>query len=81
MSATDRVCHEAVIRAGGIEEPCNRPAVGYRLDEGSPYPVCRKHHRPPYWLTARTEAGIRLKDDDYAARWDADAAAIKRGAL
>ena len=55
----DRDCHEAVIRASGIEEPCNRPAVGYRLDprEGNPYPVCRKHHRPPYWLTARAEAG------------------------
>lgn len=63
----DRDCHEAVIR-DGEEEPCERPAVGYRLDpeHGTPYPVCRKHHRPPYWLTARaatTEGNPKCKTD------------------
>lgn len=45
-------CHEAVRDSDGDEQPCDRPAVGYRYDpeypgEG-PYPVCRRHHRPPF---------------------------------
>lgn len=51
----DDHCHEDM-----GDEPCGKPPVGYRLDEtegGAPYPVCRKHLRPPYWLTARFERG------------------------
>lgn len=50
----DKECHEGVTR-DDLFEPCDRAAVAYRLDpeEGTPYPVCHKHHRPPYWLTAR----------------------------
>lgn len=43
-------CHEAVVDRDGHEGPCDRPAVGWRLDtrDGAPYPVCRRHDRPPY---------------------------------
>jgi hypothetical protein len=39
-------CHEDVTR-GGISQPCDRPAVGMRIDpeEGEPYPVCVGHVR------------------------------------
>lgn len=50
----DNECHEEVERDGRLE-PCNRPPVSYRMHEGEPYPVCRKHHRPPYWMGARSE--------------------------
>lgn len=45
-------CHNAVEDRDGYEEPCNRPAIGYRYDtefisEG-PYPVCRRHFEPPF---------------------------------
>lgn len=49
----DDHCHEDM-----GDDPCGKPPVGYRLDvtEGdAPYPVCRTHLRPPYWLTARFE--------------------------
>ena len=44
-------CHEAVTRKGQLQ-PCEKVAVGYRLDpvEGTPYPVCKKHHRSDYWV-------------------------------
>ena len=51
---TDDHCHEDM-----GDEPCGRPPVGYRLDEGEgqgmPYPVCKRHLRPPYWLDARAQ--------------------------
>lgn len=43
-------CHESVPYewADGDEGPCNSEhVVGYRLDEGQPYPVCADHMRPP----------------------------------
>lgn len=43
------VCHEGVTRQGEFQ-PCDRPAVAYRLDitEGYlPYPVCVGHTRHP----------------------------------
>jgi len=43
-------CHESVPYewADGDEGPCNASdVVGYRLDEGHPYPVCAEHMRAP----------------------------------
>lgn len=41
-------CHEAVPDALGDEGPCDRPMVGYRVDdEESTYPVCSQHMRAP----------------------------------
>lgn len=39
-------CHEEVTRKGEIE-PCDKPAVGLRIDpqESEPYPVCARHAR------------------------------------
>lgn len=39
-------CHETVLDRDGTEQPCGRPAVGYRADhdpDEDPYPVCRRH--------------------------------------
>ncbi|WP_131822203.1 hypothetical protein [Mycobacteroides chelonae] len=37
------VCHEEVARSGEFA-PCDKPAVGYALDdERSAYPVCNRH--------------------------------------
>lgn len=53
----DNECGEGV-RREGVSELCGVEPIGYRLDdEDSPYLVCRKHLRPPYWLTAMEEAG------------------------
>lgn len=43
---SDRECHEGVTRRGEFG-PCEKPAVGFRLDpeEGHPYPVCAYHSR------------------------------------
>lgn len=43
-------CHEAVWDRAGEMQPCDRPAVGWRYDveSGDMYPVCRRHHRPPF---------------------------------
>ncbi len=41
-------CHESVPAALGDEGPCDRPMVGYRVDdEDSTYPVCSRHMRAP----------------------------------
>jgi hypothetical protein len=44
-------CHEAVDR-NGSEEPCERFAVGRRIDPEfpteDPYPVCNRHLRGPF---------------------------------
>lgn len=43
------VCGEEVLRGDDDREPCEHPAVGWRLDdESQPYPVCVTHHRWPY---------------------------------
>src|SRR5690606_14255200 len=45
-------CYEEVAGRDGDAEPCDRPAFGLRLDPENlrPYPVCRKHYRPPFRL-------------------------------
>lgn len=45
-------CHESVTDSDGVEVPCERPAYGVRIDPtfGGPYPVCRRHCRPPYQM-------------------------------
>jgi len=42
------VCHEEVTRRG-VLEPCELPSVAVRIDvqDGGPYPVCRRHVRAP----------------------------------
>ncbi len=41
-------CHEGVTRRG-VFEPCALPTVAVRIDvqDGGPYPVCRRHVRAP----------------------------------
>lgn len=75
MTADCYVCHEEVADADGHAAPCNRPAVGWRVDpeENQPYPVCVTHHRWPYadqWVRTRAEV-----DDERAARRTAGDAA------
>lgn len=45
-------CHEAVTDLDGIEEPCGRPATGYRFAPeyiiDGPYQVCGRHLRGPF---------------------------------
>ncbi len=52
-------CHEGVTRQGEFQ-PCDRPAVAYRLDiteDNLPYPVCVGHTRHPMQnITARDRA-------------------------
>jgi len=53
-----RECHEEVADRDGYAEPCEKPAVGWRIDpeENHPYPVCVTHHRWPYadeWVDAQ----------------------------
>ena len=47
MSDTVQECHEEISDREGYFGPCEKRAVGYRLDPdlGKPYPVCRKHLR------------------------------------
>jgi hypothetical protein len=51
-------CHEEVTRRGEFQ-PCERPAVGLRLDQGGPYPVCRTHVRHPMVKLADVYAAIK----------------------
>lgn len=45
--AEPQECHEGITDREGYFVPCEKRAVGYRLDpeEGRPYPVCKKHLR------------------------------------
>lgn len=54
---TLRECHEEVADAEGYAVPCERPALGWRIDpeDNQPYPVCATHYRWPYaeeWVAA-----------------------------
>lgn len=43
-------CHEEIVDRDGYSVPCEKPAVGYRIDlntTGKPYPVCKRHLRAP----------------------------------
>lgn len=44
------LCENTFVDRDGYEGPCDRPAVGYRIDIdfGTRYPVCRQHHVPPF---------------------------------
>ena len=57
-------CHEEIVDRDGFSAPCEKPAVGYRLDlntGGRPYPVCRKHFRAPIF----TPSYLAVLDDFY----------------
>jgi hypothetical protein len=45
-------CHEEVIGREGYFVPCEKPAVGYRIDPSvdQPYPVCKKHLQPEIFV-------------------------------
>ena len=45
-------CHEEVEDPFGYCVPCERTAVGYRIDseDGRPYPVCQRHLRAPIFV-------------------------------
>ena len=51
MSTDRQECHEEITRNGELQ-PCERPAVGYRVDPAHdvPYPVCRPHLREPVFV-------------------------------
>lgn len=44
------LCDNVDVDRHGNEGPCERPAMGYRIDTdfGNRYPVCREHHVPPF---------------------------------
>ena len=55
-------CHEEIVDRGGFSVPCEKPAVGYRIDlntGGKPYPVCGKHFRAPIF----TPSYLAVLDD------------------
>jgi len=55
-------CHEEIVDRDGFSVPCEKPAVGYRLDlntGGRPYPVCGKHFRAPIF----TPSYLAVLDD------------------
>lgn len=59
-------CHEEVTRKGEIE-PCDRTAVGLRIDpqESEPYPVCAGHARADM---VTLEAIVRFMLDRHEAQ-------------
>lgn len=64
------VCHEEVADRDGDAVPCDRLAFGERIDPENlrPYPVCRKHYRPPYRLCAWVFGG-RAYCTEHDAPW------------
>ena len=57
-------CHEEIVDRDGFSVPCEKPAVGYRIDlnsGGKPYPVCGKHLRAPIF----TPSYLAVLDDFY----------------
>ena len=71
MSDTVQECHEGITDREGYFAPCEKRAVGYRLDpeEGGPYPVCRKHLRADIFVPT-----YDLVRDDFDARTEQEGA-------
>ena len=61
---SEQECHEEIVDREGFSAPCEKPAVGYRLDldiSGKPYPVCGKHFRALIF----TPSYLSVLDDFY----------------